>query len=100
MSKKLIKLAKRRERLILESTRQRAQLVEIADIWREPLALADKGLAAIRFVKKHPIIMAGGSAILLKTLGPSRVGKWLSQGLIVWQFMRKLQSKFLAPVGD
>jgi YqjK-like protein len=100
MNKKLTKLAKRRERLILDSTMQRAQLVQIADTWREPLALADKGLLAMSFVRKHPIIMVGVSAILLKMLGPSRVGKWFSEGLIVWQFMRKLQSKFLAPVSD
>ncbi len=91
MNKKLLNLAQRREHLVLEAAKQRAQLVQIVDTWRAPLALADKGFAAISFIKKHPVWMAGGGAILLKVLRPSRVSKWLSRGWIAWQIMRKLQ---------
>jgi hypothetical protein len=96
MSNKLLELAQRRERLIQEAADQRVQLTQAVDVWREPMALIDKGVAALSFIKKHPVWMASGSAILLKVLRPSRVGKWVSRGWIAWQLMRKLQTKFLA----
>jgi hypothetical protein len=95
MNNKLIILAQRRERLILEAARQREQIAQIADSWRPPLAMADKGLAAVSFIKKHPIWMAGGSALVLKVLRPRRIGKWFQRGLLAWQLVRKLRGKFL-----
>jgi hypothetical protein len=96
MNEKLLSLARRRESLVLEAEKQRMQLVQVVDIWRAPLALADKGLAAISYIKKHPVWMVGGGALLMKVIRPSRIGKWFSRGLFAWQIMRKLQTKFLA----
>ncbi len=96
MNKKLLKLAQRRENLVLEAEAQRAQLTQIVDTWRPALSLADRGVAAIDFIKKHPVMMAGTSAILLKVLRPSRIGKWLGRGLVAWQMVSKFRSKFLA----
>jgi hypothetical protein len=96
MNEKLLKLAQRRESLVLEAEKQRMQLVQVVDTWRAPLAMADKGLAAINYIKKHPVWMVGGGAILMKVMRPSRIGKWFSRGLVAWQIMRKLQTKYLA----
>jgi hypothetical protein len=96
MNNKLLELAKRRERLIQEAADQRVKLTQAVDVWREPMALVDKGFAALSFIKKHPVWMASGSAILLRVLQPAKVGKWVSRGWIAWQLMRKLQTKFLA----
>jgi hypothetical protein len=104
MNKKLLILAQQRERLVLEAARQRVQLAQAVDVWRAPLALADQGLAAIRYIRKHPILMAGGSALLVKLLrkffgksfGKSFVGKWFSRGLFALQLVRKVHSKFFA----
>lgn len=93
MNGKLLRLAQRRESLIQESEKQRTQLTQAIDAWRVPLGMADKGLAAVAAIKKHPVWLAGGSAILLKLIRPSRIGKWFSRGLIAWQIMRKVQSK-------
>jgi YqjK-like protein len=94
MNKKLLTLAQRRECLLLEAEAQRLHLAQAIDAWRAPLALADHGLVAIRFLKEHPVWLACGSAILLKLVRPSRIGKWLSRGLFALQLVRKLQSKF------
>ncbi len=100
MNEKLLKLAQRRESLVLEAEKQRMQLVQVVDTWRAPLAMADKGLAAISYIKKHPVWMVSssviGSSILMKVMRPSRIGKWFSRGLVAWQIMRKLQTKYLA----
>lgn len=96
MNKKLLILAQRRERLVSEAAKQRVQLAQAIDVWRGPLALADQGLAAISFIKKHPILMASGSAVLVKLVRKSFIGKWFSRGLFALQLVRKVQSKFFA----
>lgn len=95
MNKKLLKLAQRRERLVSEAETQRMQLVQTVDTLRPVLAMTDKGFAAIRYIKAHPLLMAGGGAVLMKVLRPSRIGKWFGRGLFAWQMVRKLQNKFL-----
>ena len=74
MNKKLLILAQRRERLVSEAAKQRVQLAQAIDVWRGPLALADQGLAAISFIKKH-IAAANANTI---TKAKMWVGfKWL-----------------------
>jgi dihydropteroate synthase len=96
MNKKLQILAQRRERLVLVAAKQRAQLAQAVDVWRAPLALADQGLAAMSFIRKHPILMAGGTAVLVRLVRKSFIGKWFSRGMIALQLARKLHSKFFA----
>ena len=96
MNKKLLKLGQRRERLVLDAAKQRVQLAQAVEVWREPLALADQGLAAISYIKKHPILIAASSAVLVRLLRKSFIGKWLGRGMMAWRLVRKLQSNFLA----
>ena len=93
MNEKLLKLAQRREHLVLKAAKQRVQLAQAAEVWREPLTLADQGFDAIRYIKKHPILIAASSAVLVKLLRKSFIGKWLSRGMMAWQFVRKLQGR-------
>lgn len=90
MNNKLQQLAERRARLIQESASQRAQLTASIEVWREPLALADTCITAVGILKRHPVLLATGSAILLKLLRPSRIGKWMSRGWVAWKLLRKL----------
>lgn len=92
MNEKLLNLAQRRESLVMEAAKQRVQLGQAVDAWRAPFALVDQGRVAISFIRKHPIWMAACSAVLLKFLRPSRIGKWLQRGLLAWQVVRKLRS--------
>ena len=96
MNEKLLKLARRREHLVLEAAKQRMQLAQAVEVWREPLALVEQGLAAISYIKKHPILIAASSAVLVRLLRKSFMGKWLGRGMMAWQLVRKLQSRFLA----
>ncbi len=96
MDEKLLKLARRRERLVLDAAKQRVQLAQAVEVWREPLALAEQGLATISFIKKHPILMAASTAVLVRLVRKSFIGKWLGRGMMAWQLVRKLQSRFLA----
>ena len=96
MNENLLKLARRREHLVLEAAKQRVQLAQAVEVWREPLALAEQGLAAISFIKKHPILMAASTAVLVRLVRKSFMGKWLGRGMMAWRLVRKLQSRFLA----
>lgn len=93
MNKRMLNLALRRQCLTLDAATQRAQLAQVVDTWRAPLALVDGGLEVLRFTKKHPIWMVGVSAALLKVVRLNHVGKWLQRGLVAWQILGRLNSK-------
>lgn len=92
MNKTLIQLAERRERLVAQAEAQRMALAHHIEPWRIPLALADQGLVALRFMKRHPIWVAGGVA-LLAALRPGRVMPWLRRGWVTWQMLRGLRGR-------
>ena len=91
MNEKLIERAKRRESLLAQGTMQRLVFAQSITQWRKPLAFADYGLAAFRYIKGHPAFLVGGG-IVLTVLRPRRAGKWLRRGWVVWQVVRKLSS--------
>ena len=104
MNKKLIRLAERRERLVAQAAAQRLRLAQNIEPWRIPLARADQGLAALRYIKSHPAWIVGGVALLavlrpgrvgnlLAVLRHGRVGKWLGRGWVTWQMLHKLRGR-------
>jgi hypothetical protein len=92
MNKKLTRLAERRRLLVAQAAVQRTALTLNLAPWRARLALADKGLAAIRYVRRHPALMVG-AALLLATLRPRRVGTWLQRGWLAWEIGRRLRKR-------
>jgi hypothetical protein len=92
MNDKLIRLAERRERLAAQAAAQRMTLAQNIDPWRTPLARADQGLAALRYIKSHPAWIVGG-VVLLAALRHGRVGKWLGRGWVTWQMLYKLRGR-------
>lgn len=54
---------------------QRMDVAEIAQQWQKPLALADTGLKAVRFLRGHPALVAGGLAALLSLRGTGSLAK-------------------------
>jgi YqjK-like protein len=93
MNKKLRNLAERRESLVAEAAAQRLLIAQNIETWRAPLTLADRGLAAVSYIRSHPVWAAGASLGLLTAMRLSLAGKWLQRGWIVWQVVRKLNKK-------
>jgi hypothetical protein len=89
MNTKLAHLAERRQRLVAQAASQRTALAHDMEPWRARLALADRGVAMVRYVRHHPGLMLG-AALLLAVLRPSRTSKWLRRGWVVWQIGRRL----------
>jgi len=90
MNKKLIRLTERRERLVNRAAAQRVALAQNIEPWRIPLALADQGLTALRYIKRNPEWIVG-VVVLLAALRPGRVGKWLGRGWVTWQMLCTLR---------
>jgi hypothetical protein len=85
-------LVERRENLIKLAAAQRAALAQNIEPWRIPLARVDQGLTALRAIKRNPVWIVGGVAVLT-VLRPYRVMKWLRGGWVAWQMLRGLRRK-------
>jgi hypothetical protein len=59
MNEKMFELKQSRGELLARIAAQREQMTEIGMHWRTPLALADEGVAAVRFLRCHPLLVAG-----------------------------------------
>lgn len=90
MNGKRARLAERRQQLVARVAAQRVILAQDIEPWRARLGLADRGVAAFQYVRRHPALMLGG-ALLLAMFRPRRTGKWLQRGWLVWQLGRRLR---------
>jgi hypothetical protein len=59
MNEKMFELKQSRGELLARIAAQREQMTEIGTHWRTPLALADEGVAVVRFSRCHPLLVAG-----------------------------------------
>jgi hypothetical protein len=89
MNKKLVHLAERRSLLIAQAEAQRTALAHNLTPWRARLALADRGIAAVRYVRSRPGLLVP-AALLFAALRPRRVGIWLQRGWLAWRIRRRL----------
>lgn len=89
MNKKLVRLAERRSLLIAQAEAQRTALAHNLAPWRARLALADRGIAAVRYVRSRPGLLVA-AALLVAALRPRRLGTWLQRGWLAWQIRCRL----------
>lgn len=65
VNKQMFAVMQRRAELQAKIAAQRGQLAEIGARWQTPLAVADQGLAAARFLYANPVLVAGVAALLV-----------------------------------
>jgi hypothetical protein len=65
MNDQLFVLMQHRSELLARIAVQRVQLAEIGSQLKTPLALAEKGLTAMRFLRSKPILIAGMVALFV-----------------------------------
>lgn len=90
MNDKLAQLAARRQQLVTQAADQRTVLAYDLAPWRARLALADRGVAALRYIRRHPVLMLG-AALVFAALRLRQTGKWLQRGLLMWQVGRRFR---------
>lgn len=74
MNSTLDRLAERRERLVAQASAQRDLLAQQMAPWRARLALADRGVAALRSIRRHPAMLLS-VILLLAAIRPRRAGR-------------------------
>jgi hypothetical protein len=79
----------RRRVLLGRIASQRESLGQDIKPWVGPLALIDQGLGALRFLRRHPVLVAGGVSLLLTLYPRGRGGVWFGRGLIAWRLLNK-----------
>lgn len=65
MNQQMHDVMQHRAELLARIDSQRAQMAEIGTQLESPLALADQGLAAIRFLRSNPMLPAAIAALFL-----------------------------------
>ncbi len=92
MNARLLELAERRATLTARAAAQRAALARQLAPWRVPLAVVDQGVAAVRYLKSHPELLAG-IAVFVAVIRPRRVMGWLRSGWMVWRIVRVVKQR-------
>ncbi|MEN6585006.1 MAG: YqjK-like family protein [Sulfuricella sp.] len=92
MNSRLIELAERRERLVAKIALQRGELARHAAPLNSVFAVADKGVAALRFLQRHPGLVAGAVGLVV-ALRPRRALAWLGRGWSLWKLVQRLRQR-------
>lgn len=85
MSSKLIKLSERRATLVARSAQQRTEVAQAMEPWRRPLALADKGLDVVRYIRQRRPVFLAGVMVIAAIWRPKSMLGWLRRGWGVWR---------------
>ena len=104
MSQRFDQLNAHHSNLLARIAVQRAELGATAEEIEHQLGRVDRGLAAIRGVLKSPV-MIGGVIAVVALLGPRRLLRWSSKGLLLYSTARQLlrlrrESGAAAPTHD
>lgn len=89
MNSTLNRLGAHRERLVAQAAAQRHALAQNAAPWRAPLALADRGVEAVRAFRRHPLLLLG-AALVFASVRPKRTGKWARYLWVGWEIGRSV----------
>lgn len=84
---KLERLRAKRERLVARAAVQREEIVLLAKRWEKPLAVADRGLDALEYVRARPGLVIAAVAIVA-VLQPRRAIRWARRIWAAWRGYR------------
>ena len=85
------RIRQRRAELIARAAHQRDDIATALGALRTPLAMADKGVAAVTYVKNHPGI-AAAAIVTAVVISPRRALRWAQGAVLVWRGIRWVQS--------
>jgi hypothetical protein len=104
VSQRFDQLSAHHSNLLARCAVQRRQLGESAEEIEHELGRVDRGLAAVRRVLRHPA-MIGGAVAVVALVGPRRLLRWTTSGLMWYSTARSLirlrrESVAAAPTHD
>lgn len=81
-------LAERREHLVEQAAAQRIALAKSMEPWRAPLALGDRGVAAFRYVRRHPALWLA-AVLVIAVWRPKLTRRWPGRAWLAWRLGRR-----------
>jgi hypothetical protein len=84
MNHSLNHLAEQRATLVTKAATQREELTLAFSNLHRPLALADKGIQVLRFLGRHPMLVAGAVTVAAM-MRPKRWFLMLENGWLAWR---------------
>ena len=94
MNRQMLEIMQRRAELQAKIAAQREQLAVLGARLETPLAIADQGLAAIRFLRSNPVLVAGVAALLvIRRRGVVGLLKFVWRGWKGYRYFTTLSSK-------
>jgi hypothetical protein len=92
MNERLAAIAHRRAGLVARAAAQRSEIVRVAQHWRTPLALVDRGADLMRTLRAHPLAILIGVALLVR-LSRGRRSAWFGRIWTAWTLYRSLSER-------
>ncbi len=81
----------RRKRLLERIAAQREALAEQALPLQDASLRLDRGLRAVQYLKRNPILTVGGSALAVVLLRTYARSSWMHYGWQAWRLLRQLR---------
>jgi YqjK-like protein len=104
VSRRFDQLSAHHSNLLARCAVQRRQLGESGEEIEHELGKLDRGVAVVRSVLRHPA-MIGGAIAVVALVGPKRLLRWATSGLMLYSTARNLlrlrrESVAAAPTHD
>ena len=87
----IIDIVVKRERLLARVAAQRDDLTMLAQQLEGPLKVADRVVAGVQYVRRHPVVL-GAAVALLAVVERRRLWLWARRGFVVWRTYRALRN--------
>lgn len=89
-------LERKRELLVARCAAQRDELESLVRRFERPLAVADRGLAAVRYLRDRPLLIGALTAAVVAARGRG-LAKWAKLGVTAWRAYRALAAARKVP---
>ena len=84
---RMMQLARRKAGLAARCEADRRVIAGGYRRWQEPARLIDRGVAAVRVLQAHPVLV-GAAVLVAAVLGRRKLFRWAGRGLVVWRAWR------------
>jgi len=87
----MIEVMRQRERLLARCNTQRGEIAALARQWEGPLAMADRAIAGINYLRQHPVVL-GILVTFLAIVQRRGWWGWAQRGFVLWRAYRAFRN--------
>ena len=87
----MIEVMRQRERLLARCNTQRGEIAALARQWEGPLAMADRAIAGINYLRQHPVVL-GILVTFLAIVQRRGWWGWAQRGFVLWRTYRAFRN--------